>query len=122
MLAAALALAATPAAAAAPASRFFQTHGGAIECQLNDGGGLGVEAYCQTGSPPRSVTMNAAGKLDRCSGPDCIGNPPLDVATLADGSAISFGPFKCTNGRGAIACKIKDGRGFTISRAGVKRS
>ena len=120
VLAALPAIAATAGAAAAPA-RFFQTHGGAVECQLSDGGGLGVSAYCQTAEPPRSVTMSAAGKLKRCAGAGCIGNPPDNVVTLAAGHAISFGPFKCAAAAASISCQVKNGDGFTISRSGVKR-
>jgi hypothetical protein len=106
---------------AAPKERFFDSDGGAISCQLNDGGGLGVEAYCQTASPPRSVTMGANGTLKRCGGQGCIGNGPLNATTLPPGHSISFGPFKCTAGSAQISCRVRSGAGFAISHAGVTR-
>jgi hypothetical protein len=112
---------AASAVATTPKERFFNSDGGAISCELNDGGGLGVEAYCQTAAPPRSVTMSAKGKLKRCNGRGCIGNGPLNATTLADGHSIGLGPFTCTAGAAEVSCRIKSGAGFEISSSGVKR-
>jgi hypothetical protein len=117
----ALALGAADAGASAPKQRFFHSVGGSISCELDDGGGLGVQAYCQTVSPPRSVTMGASGKLKRCTGMGCIGNGPENATTLASGHSVSLGPFKCTAGTGEISCRVSSGAGFSISAAGVKR-
>ena len=122
VVAAALALIAVPALAKAPPQRFFQTKGGGVDCELDDGGGLGVNAYCQTVSPQRSVTLNAAGKVKVCTGNTCIGNAPENVKTLAAGSTVTLGPFHCTVGTATVSCRIKSGTGFSISRAGVKKT
>jgi hypothetical protein len=106
--------------AAAPAQRFFHTKGGAIECELDNGGGLGVNAYCQTQAPPRSVTLSNKGRVHVCAGDTCIGNGPENAATLASGHSIALGPFTCKATRSAIACKLADGKGFSISLVGVK--
>jgi len=110
-----------PGATARPRQLFFQTRGGAVECELDDGGapGIGVDAYCQTVQPQRSVTLSAAGKTLICDGQTCIGNAPLDVRTVKAGRTEALGPFACTVGSTAIACKIATGAGFSISPAGV---
>jgi hypothetical protein len=107
--------------AAAPHERFFEAAHGAISCELNNGGGLGVEAYCQTTAPPRSLTLHADGKLSRCNGEDCIGNPPLNDPTLAKGHSVTLGPFTCRAATSAVSCTLASGAGFSISRAGVKQ-
>ena len=67
-----------PGATARARQLFFQTRGGAVECELDDGGaaGIGVDAYCQTVQPQRSVTLSAAGVTLVCDGQTCIGNAP----------------------------------------------
>lgn len=117
----ALALGAADAGASAPKQRFFHSVGGAISCELDDGGGLGIDAYCQTVSPPRSVKMGATGAIKRCTGMGCIGNGPLNATTLASGHSVSLGPFKCTAATAEISCHVSSGAGFSISAAGVKR-
>jgi hypothetical protein len=93
-----------------------------VECELDDGGapGIGVDAYCQTVQPQRSVTLSAAGKTLICDGQTCIGNAPLNVRTVKAGRTEALGPFACTVGSGSITCKIATGAGFSISPAGVK--
>jgi hypothetical protein len=119
----ALVLAGAPAALGGqPPERFFAALGGAITCQLNDGGGLGVEAYCQTVSPPRSVTLSAKGRVKTCSGRNCIGNPPDGERTLAAGHSLALGPFSCKATASAVDCRLASGAGFAISLAGVKKT
>jgi len=100
----------------------FQTSGGTVECELDDGGapGIGTDAYCQTVQPQRSVTLSAAGKTLICDGQTCIGNAPLNVRTIKAGRTEALGPFACTVGSASISCKIATGAGFSISPAGVK--
>ena len=109
-------------ASSKPRQRFFETVGGAVECELDDGGaaGIGVDAYCETLKPPRSATLSASGKLARCYGPTCVSNPPLNVRTLAAGRTVRLGPFTCRAEAATISCTIKSGAGFSISHAGVK--
>jgi hypothetical protein len=104
-----------------PRQRFFETTSGAVECELDDGGapGIGVDAYCQTAKPPRSVRLAANGTQLSCAGPTCIGNPPLNVRKLKAGSTVSLGPFNCKVGAAAITCRVSRGAGFSVSRAGV---
>ena len=106
-----------------PRQRFFQTSTGAVECELDDGGaaGIGVDAYCQTALPPRSVTLTAKGHARSCSGQTCIGNAPDNVQTLKAGSSVSLGPFTCRVRSASVSCKVSSGRGFAISPAGVTK-
>ena len=116
-------LVAAASATAKPRQRFFQTAGGVVDCELDDGGsaGLGIDAYCQTVQPARSVTLSAAGKVLTCTGQSCIGNAPDNVQTLKAGSAVVLGPFSCTVKAASVTCKSSSGGGFSISRTGVKR-
>lgn len=111
-----------PGATARARQLFFQTRGGAVECELDDGGaaGIGVDAYCQTVQPQRSVTLSAAGVTLVCDGQTCIGNAPLNVRTVKPGRTEALGPFACTVGSASITCKIATGAGFSISPADVK--
>jgi hypothetical protein len=101
--------------------RFFHTPNGNIECELDDGGGAGVQAYCQSTQPPRSVTLGADGKLKRCTGVGCIGNGPDNASVLEYGHSVTLGPFTCRGGINAISCTVKRGAGFSISRSAVTR-
>jgi hypothetical protein len=124
--AAALALAlaasaATSANATTPPQRFFSALAGAVSCELDDGGGLAVQAYCQTITKPRSATLSANGKVTLCSGVRCIGNPPDNEKSLAAGHRASLGPFTCTVSSSMVDCTVQGDRGFSISRTGVKK-
>jgi hypothetical protein len=103
-----------------PPQRFFHSSGGAIECELDNSAAIGVRAYCQTQTPPRSVTLSANGKLKHCTGDGCIGNGPTNATTLKPGHVATLGPFTCKAGARAISCTLRDGKGFSISVAGVK--
>jgi hypothetical protein len=103
---------------------FFQSPSGNIECELH----LAVEgrsaaaADCQTMSPPESVTMTAQGALTTCSQPaGCVGNGPVGEATLGYGNSTQLGPFHCaSNEITGITCTIASGKGFDISRSGMR--
>lgn len=103
---------------------FFRSPSGNIECELNLGveGQSSASAYCQTMSPPESVTMTAKGALTTCSKPvGCLGNGPVNEPRLAYGSSTELGPFRCvSNDTTGITCTIVRGKGFDISRAGLR--
>jgi hypothetical protein len=77
------------------------------------------QAYCQTGTPARSVTMNAAGKYTTCTGQQCLGNPGDGTPTLAYGTETGVGPFRCESAAVGITCTATAGKGFRISTSGV---
>ena len=99
---------------------YFRSPAG-VECELAvNAGKVSAIAYCQTGSPPRSVTMSTSGHLQICSGNNCLSNPPLDVPVLAYGHHTTLGPFRCQSSRSGVRCRVASGRGFRISRSGIK--
>jgi hypothetical protein len=99
---------------------FFRSPSGDIECELDYHAAGSSQAHCQTGSPPRSVTMTPSGRLRTCAGIGCIGNPPLDVSVLAYGRRATLGPFRCLSLTGGVRCRVRSGRGFLISRSGIE--
>jgi hypothetical protein len=61
----------------------FLSPSGNASCEIDwNRAGL-TEVYCQTLSPPRSVTMSANGTFTTCSGVSCLGNPADNAPTLA---------------------------------------
>ena len=77
---------------------------------------------CATFSPPRLVTMAATGSLNTCSGSQCnVGNPALDTPTPAYGAATGASPFQCLSTVSGVTCTVTGGKGFTISRSGIKQ-
>jgi len=96
----------------------FQSPSGNITCEINyENAGL-TQAYCQTGSPARSVTMNATGSYKTCTGEQCLGNSGEGTPTLAYGKATGVGPFRCESATTGITCAA-NGKGFRIANSGV---
>ena len=77
---------------------------------------------CATFSPPRLATMTATRSITTCSGSQCnLGNPALGTPTLAYGSATGADPFECLSTVNGVTCTVTGGKGFTISRSGIKQ-
>jgi hypothetical protein len=95
----------------------FLTPSGNIECQIDSQAGL-AGAYCQTTTPARSVTMNAAGRYTVCTGLQCLANAGDGTPTLFYGTETGVGPFRCETARTGVTCTA-DGRGFLISSSGI---
>jgi hypothetical protein len=96
----------------------FLSPSGNISCEIDyQQGGL-TQAYCQTGTPARSVTMTATGSYKACTGQQCLGNPGDGTPTLAYGDATGVGPFRCVSATAGVTCTA-DGKGFQISTSGV---
>ena len=90
-----------------------------ISCEINTGGRVGQDSvYCQTVTPPQSVTMDPTGAFQSCSGVSCLGNPGQGTATLPYGQSRALGPFQCLSGENGVTCTAA-GRGFLISRSGI---
>ena len=85
-----------------------------ISCQI-----LPDYAYCQTWTPPRSVTMTTDGSFKTCEG--CLGNPGENTPVLAYGNTAEVGPFKCVSQTDGVTCTTA-GKGFAISRSGVVKA
>jgi hypothetical protein len=96
----------------------FLSPTGNISCEVDYHRAGLTQAYCQTVTPARSVTMSAAGKYTTCSGEQCLGNPGTGTPTLAYGTATGAGPFRCESAATGVTCAA-DGRGFRISTSGI---
>lgn len=97
----------------------FLSPSGNISCEIdNDYIGL-HQVYCQTFSPPQSVVLARSGTYKVCKGQQCLGNPAVNTPVLAYGHSTSSGPFRCVSTTAGVTCTA-DGKGFQISRSGVK--
>jgi hypothetical protein len=96
----------------------FLSPTGNISCEVDDNQAGLTQAYCQTVTPARSVTMSATGSYTTCTGQQCLGNPGAGTPTLAYGTATGAGPFRCESASTGITCAA-DGKGFQISASGV---
>jgi hypothetical protein len=103
-------------------ARSFLSPSGNIGCELDWQRGTTIpnRAYCQTYHPPRAVTMSPNGALRVCTG-SCIGDPGEDAFTLGYGRRVKLGPFRCQSLTSGMRCTVASGRGFLLSRAGVRR-
>jgi hypothetical protein len=108
----------------------FLSPSGNISCEMDYGGTLGDQVYCQTFSPAASVTMSLTGALKKCRGQLCLGNPADNAITLAFGRATVVGPFKCSSAKAGVTCTVAStgaaggkvaGKGFEISRSGIRK-
>lgn len=95
----------------------FLTPSGNIECQISSQAGL-AGSYCQTTTPARSVTMNAAGHYTVCTGQQCLANAGDGTPTLFYGTQTGVGPFRCESATTGVTCTA-DGKGFLISASGI---
>jgi hypothetical protein len=96
----------------------FLSPSGNISCEVDyQRAGL-TQVYCQTVTPPRSVTMGVTGTYTTCTGQQCLGNPGAGTPTLAYGTATGVGPFVCESATPGVSC-MAGGRGFRISASAV---
>jgi hypothetical protein len=125
LMAAAIAVACGAATASASPTgvRWFHSPSGNIQCEVASGRlKLGTYAFCATRKPARCVRLTGKGQLSVHRGLSCEGDGPENATTLAYGSSLRTGPFRCTSRQTGMRCVIVvTGHGFLISRAGVKR-
>ncbi|HJP76169.1 MAG TPA: hypothetical protein VJ914_18005 [Pseudonocardiaceae bacterium] len=86
-----------------------------ISCQI-----MPDSTYCQTWTPPQSVTLSTNGTYTVCTGNDCLGNPGENTPVLAYGDSTVVGPFTCASTTSGVTCTVA-GTGFRISRSGVAK-
>jgi hypothetical protein len=97
----------------------FLSPSGNISCEVDyNRPGMRSAAYCQTSTPPASVTMDVTGSYTTCTGEQCLGNAGINTPTLAYGTATGVGPFVCSSASTGVACTA-GGKGFRISRSGI---
>jgi hypothetical protein len=96
----------------------FKSPSGNISCGVNYNRDGTTVAYCETGTPPQSVSMDVTGSYTTCTGNQCLSNAGLGTPTLAYGTATGVGPFVCESSTAGITCTA-GGKGFRISRSGI---
>jgi hypothetical protein len=96
----------------------FQSPSGNITCEVDYHRTSLTQAYCQTGTPARSVTMSAAGTYKTCTGERCLGNSGDGTPTLGYGTATGVGPFRCESASTGVTC-VAGGKGFRIADSGI---
>jgi hypothetical protein len=105
-------------------SRSFYTPSRNITCSLGDSSDYrGVN--CVSFKAPQTVAMDANGRLKICHGRRCLapcGCAPDGIPTLGYGKQFTAGRFRCVSKRSGVTCTvIRSGRGFVITRSGVRR-
>lgn len=101
----------------------FFTPGG-INCEIDDNfGDPGqtplTSTLCLTTGTPRSVVLDAEGKLRECSGAQCLANAGVGTPTLQYGDSIALGPFTCVSLITGVQCELTNGDGFVMSDSGA---
>jgi hypothetical protein len=106
-------------------SIFLQSPSGNIECEMDFGrvGALSSRVFCESQAKPYySVTLAPDGKLTICSSSlACIANGPDNQTTVAYGSSVTLGPFRCSSLITGMRCTIGSAGGFVISRSGIQK-
>jgi NHL repeat len=93
-----------------------------LSCTLADRDPRGTYVYCQSVKAPTNVRMRLNGRLKICRGTRCLGNPAGNTRTLGYGKKVTVGRFRCHSLRSGVRCTvIRSGKGFLISRSGVRR-
>ena len=80
-------------------------------------------ATCLTVKPPRSVHMSRNGHLNVCGGTRCIGTGRFGaVPRLGYGKKDAYAGYLCRSQKVGVTCTdTKSGKGFLISKSGVRR-
>jgi len=89
-----------------------------ISCEIDDSASI-RQVFCETISPPQSVTMTVDGTLTTCMGEQCLGNAGEETPTLPYGSATGTGPFRCLSTSQGVTCTVASGKGFKIAAGGI---
>jgi hypothetical protein len=111
-----------------PARRGFYSPSHSIACGMFDDSSYRyVNCQSYDAKLSQTVKLNRSGRLaicqDRGTRNRCnIGNPGEGTPTLSYGKQITVGRFRCLSLRSGMRCTvIRSGKGFLISRAGVRR-
>lgn len=78
-----------------------------------------TKVFCQTVTPPQSVTMKVTGSLTQCSGEQCLGNSGIGTPILPYDEATGVGPYRCVSMTTGVTCTANGGQGFRISKSGI---
>jgi len=95
-----------------------------IQCWMFDSSSSNYDrgVGCSSDTPPRFVRLTADGRLSIRRNPSVCGCDEPDNSRLAYGRQIIVGRFRCQSLRSGVRCTVvRSGKGFLISRAGVRR-
>ena len=93
-----------------------------ISCEMADRDARGSSVYCQSVKTPKNVRLSLDGRLKICRGAKCLGNPAESTPALGYGRKMTIGRFACSSRKSGVQCSvIRSGKGFLISRTGVRR-
>jgi hypothetical protein len=96
-----------------------------IHCSMFDGSGKDYSrgVGCNSDTPRRMVNMNTDGRLTIRGIPKAwCGCKEPDFPRLGYGKQLTVGRFRCQSQQAGVTCTlIRSGKGFLISRAGVRR-
>ncbi len=93
-----------------------------LSCEMADRDARGSYVYCQSVKAPKNVRMSLDGRLKICRGIKCLGNPAENTPALGYGRKITIGRFACSSQKSGVKCTVtRSGKGFLISRTGVRR-
>ena len=93
-----------------------------LSCEMADRDARGSYVYCQSVKAPKNVRMSLDGRLKICRGTRCLANPAENTPTLGYGRKMTIGRFACSSRKSGVKCTvIRSGKGFLISRTGVRR-
>ena len=93
-----------------------------ISCEMADRDARGSSVYCQSVKTPKNVRLSLDGRLKICRGAKCLGNPAESTRALGYGRKMTIGRFACSSRKSGVQCSvIRSGKGFLISRTGVRR-
>ena len=106
----------------------FVSPSGNIACQLTEAAAPGTQgsaamAYCQTNSPPQSVTLDKYGEptLGGCIADSCTSQAGQGYPTLAYGQTARHSVFTCVSEEAGVTCTAQGNGGFTIARSGITK-
>ena len=100
----------------------FYATPGQISCELDNNFNTGsgqtlTEAYCETNSAShtQNVRLSATGAVKECVGAACGSNAGVGTPTLATGTTVESGPFRCVVDAADVRCYVASGQGFKIT-------
>jgi hypothetical protein len=99
----------------------FTTASRTISCEMDFERSDGVpdQTYCQSTTPPQSVTMSLIGEMKTCTGESCLGNAGQGTPILPNGDHAEVGPFSCNVEPNAVTCMANARVGFTIDNSAI---
>jgi len=94
---------------------FSGTRASGVQCELEK-----TSIVCITITPPRQASLDGWGPVTSCAGVKCLSIPTYELPSNDSvGTPIDNGFFSCVNFAASVECHDREGRGFSISKAGI---